>query len=167
MNICPVCRNVNEPDVTVCRYCRTALTPPGPVDVDTTGQGRRVWPWLAGAATLLLVLAGAGLTVLGGGGAAASTTEVTTLVVGTGEGASLEFEPPTISAAPNTPIAITFNNQSTLPHNLTFQEPISSGTSPNLEGGQSETITLTTPGPGSYTFVCTIHPGMQGELIIQ
>ena len=165
MNICPVCRNVNEPEATACRYCQTALTPPRPAAEQPAR--RRLWPWLVGAAAVILLVGIGGLTFLGGGESAQATTEELPLSVGTGEGASLEFEPTSITAPPNAAIALTFNNQSTLPHNLTFQDGITAATSPNLEGGQSETIEFTTPGPGTYTYVCTIHPGMQGELAVQ
>ena len=168
MNVCPVCRNVNQPDATMCRFCRTALTPPTRRETVVLEQPRRRrWPWVAGAAALLLVAVIGGLSLLGGGGGAQAATPAITIAVGTGEGASLEFEPTAIEAPANTAVALTFTNQSTLPHNLTFQEGFTAATSPNVAGGAAETINFQTPGPGTYTFVCTIHPGMEGTLTVQ
>jgi plastocyanin len=164
MNVCPVCRNVNSPDTTTCRYCQTALTPPS-LEATTAGPARRRWPWLAGIAALVLLVGIGGASLLAGGGAAAQPVAVA-IEVGTGEGASLEFEPTSVSAPPNTAVDLTFVNQSTLPHNLTFQNEITAATDENLPAGASETISFVTPDPGTYPFVCTIHPGMDGELIV-
>ena len=165
LNVCPVCRNVNQADATVCRYCRTALTPPQPVSAVPAAPRRRVWPWVAGAVVLLLLAGGSGLAFFGGGGGGAQAAAMP-LTVGTGTGASLEFEPRTIQAPANTPVDLTFNNQSTLPHNLTFEQGPDARTA-DIAGNTSETISFTTPALGTYRFVCTIHPGMDGELIVQ
>lgn len=166
MNVCPVCRNVNNRDATVCRYCQTALTPPQDPSVAPAARPRR-WPWVAGLVALVLVAAIGGFSLLGGGGAQAETAAAFPVEVGTGEGASLEFVPASVTAPPNTAVALTFNNLSTLPHNLTFQGPeLNAATDPNLAGQASETIEFDTPEPGTYPFVCTIHPGMDGELVV-
>ena len=127
---------------------------------------------MGGALTLALVLtacgggggnAGGGNT--GGGGAGGGGTNLT---VGTDTAAELKFIPATISAPANTEVKLTFNNQSTSqPHNLTFQQGITAATATNVATGQSETLTFRTPGPGSYPFVCTIHPTMVGTLTVQ
>jgi plastocyanin len=31
----------------------------------------------------------------------------------------------------------------------------------------SQTIEFTAPDPGEYTFVCTLHPGMEGTLVVE
>ena len=36
-----------------------------------------------------------------------------------------------------------------------------------VEPGASDAATFVTPGPGSYTFVCTIHMGMAGTLTVE
>ncbi len=167
MNVCPVCRNVNSNDATVCRYCRSTLTPPAVAAVISRSRPR--WPWFAGGAAALVLLVGIGSFALSGGNTAAAVepaAEGVAITVGTGEGPSLEFEPTSVSAPPNTPVALTFTNQSTLPHNLTFQNEITAKTA-DIGEGVSETLNFTTPGPGSYQFVCTIHPGMDGELAVQ
>ena len=126
--------------------------------------------YLTGGA-LMLALA---LTACGGGGgggtdggAGSGGNEETPLTVGTGTEASLEFNPKTIGATPNTKVRLTFTNNGTLPHNLTFQDPINVKTSDSVAPGVEETIEFTTPGPGAYNYVCTLHPGMQGTLTVQ
>ena len=168
MNVCPVCRNVNQRDATVCRYCQTALTPPPPEDAAVAPPRRRRWPWIGAAVAVVLLLGLGGLTLFGDGAAEAGQTaaEATAIQVGTGEGASLDFEPAAVEAPADTQIVLTFVNESTLPHNLTFQEGISAATSNLVAAGASETLTFTPPGPGTYPFVCTIHPGMVGDLTV-
>ena len=107
---------------------------------------------------------GGGGTVGGGGGGGGGTT----LTVGTNTAPGHKFFPATFSAPANTEVKLTFNNQSTSqPHNLTFQQGITAATATNVAMGQSETLTFRTPGPGSYQFVCTIHPTMVGTLTVQ
>jgi plastocyanin len=162
MNVCPICRNVNQRDATVCRYCGATLTPPVLESVPARARRRR-WPFLTAAAALVVVGAG-GISLFSGGAAA---PQAVALEVGTGEGASLQFEPTTVTAPANTPVQITFINQSTLPHNLTFQNEITARTVEQVAAAASETISFETPGAGTYPFVCTIHPGMEGALTVQ
>jgi plastocyanin len=118
---------------------------------------------------VVLLLGIVGLSFSGGGAAQAGepvTAAGTPVAVGTGEGPSLEFEPKSVTAPANAPVALTFTNHSTLPHNLSFEGEISAKTA-DIGEGVSETINFTTPAPGSYKFVCTIHPGMEGELAVQ
>jgi len=166
MNICPVCRNVNQRDATLCRYCGTALTPPPPEDaVQPVARRRRRWPWVTGGLALLLVVGLTGAAFLGGGGA----PQTAALQVGTDPGAALQFVPNSIEAPPNTPVNLTFVNQATVPHNLAFapETGITAATSVNVPAGAQETISFQTPAPGTYQFVCTIHPGMEGQLSVQ
>ncbi len=169
MNICPVCRNVNVIDATVCRFCRAALTPPSPPgSVATAPTPPRRWPWFAGAGALLLVVAISGSVLLGGGGGGgAAQAAGTAIEVGTGTGPSLEFVPETVQAPRETPIVITFVNASTVPHNLTFEGGNYGATDPNVAAGASDTVEFTTPASGALKFVCTLHPGMEGELVVQ
>lgn len=111
------------------------------------------------------------LTGCGGGGGGASNggaaAEGTAITIGTDSGAELKFVPNTAQAPANTPVTLTLNNTSTQPHNLAFEQGITAKTDPNVAAGASETITFTTPGAGTYKFVCTIHPGMEGTLTVQ
>jgi plastocyanin len=166
LNVCPICRNVNQDDATMCRYCGTTLTPPSPEPV-AQARRRRRWPWAVGSLALLLVvgLGGLGLLLGGGGAAAAPAAPV---VVGTDTATALQFEPRSVTAPANSQINLTFRNLATLPHNLTFQSgPIDARTQEQLPAGQEETLSFTTPAPGTYPFVCTIHPGMEGQLVVQ
>ena len=107
------------------------------------------------------------LTACGGGSGGADGGPAT-LEVGTGEGAELVFDPTTIQAPANTAVQLVFTNESdSQPHNLAFKEGIQEKTADLVQPGQSQTISFTTPGPGSYTYVCTIHPGMEGTLTVQ
>ena len=96
-----------------------------------------------------------------GGGAAASLTN------GTDPRTALLFDPTEASAAGGGEISIDFENRSTVPHNLTFKNPIDAATATVVAAGDSETITFAAPDPGAYDFVCTLHPGMDGVLTVE
>ncbi len=89
------------------------------------------------------------------------------ITIGTDKGADLKFVPDTATAPANTPVTLTLKNESTQPHNLSFEQGITAKTAPSVAAGQSETISFTTPGAGTYKFVCSIHPGMVGTLTVQ
>jgi plastocyanin len=93
--------------------------------------------------------------------------EATSLTIGTDPGAALLFEPTEATAPGGGEISIVFENRATLPHNLTFNDPINAATSTIVPAGASETITFRAPAPGAYDFVCTLHPGMDGVLTIE
>ena len=88
------------------------------------------------------------------------------LAVGSAGGDELAFLPDVVAAPSGTRVRITFRNDSTQPHNLTFQAPISVASMTIVEPGMSDAVNLLTPGPGSYPFVCTIHVGMSGTLTV-
>jgi plastocyanin len=172
MNICPVCRNVNSSDATVCRYCQTALTPPAPepvpgVTITEVAAPKPVpWPIIAGAVVALFVIGFGAVSILTSITQAAAPA-AKPLAVGTGTDANLVFVPNQVDAPPNTAVTLTFTNHAAVPHNLTFQAGVSAQTSPSVGPGTSETLAFTTPGPGTYKFVCTIHPGMEGRLVVK
>jgi plastocyanin len=98
----------------------------------------------------------------GSGGEAASVT------IGTDTGAALQFDPTTATVAQGSTVELTFENRSTtVPHNLTFDEPINEATATIVDPGASETLEFTAPEPGDYQFVCTLHPGMEGTLTVE
>jgi plastocyanin len=88
------------------------------------------------------------------------------ITIGTDAGTELKFDPGEVTAQPGAHVRVTFENRSEVPHNLTFEAPINVASSPVVAPATSETLELTAPGPGEYAFVCTIHPGMEGELIV-
>jgi plastocyanin len=48
-----------------------------------------------------------------------------------------------------------------------MQDGIDAATSTVVAAGATETISFTAPDPGSYAFVCTLHPGMDGTLTVE
>jgi plastocyanin len=101
------------------------------------------------------------------GASASPAGNATPLTIGTRTGSELEFEPDEVSVPAGAPVAVTFENRASLPHNLTFGAPINVATAPVVDPGASETIEFDAPAPGDYTFMCTIHPGMEGTLTIE
>jgi glucose/arabinose dehydrogenase len=93
--------------------------------------------------------------------------EAAQVTIGTDTGAALLFDPETASVAGGGTVQVTFENVSTVPHNLTFQDPINAATETVVNAGASETIEFEAPAPGDYPFVCTLHPGMDGTLTIE
>ncbi len=73
-----------------------------------------------------------------------ATVEVT---VGTDTGAELKFDPGEVTVPAGANVQLTFENRSTVPHNLTFQGPITVATSTVVAPGTSETLEFTAPDP--------------------
>jgi plastocyanin len=107
------------------------------------------------------------LTACGGGSSAASSGGAQPITIGTDKGVELKFEPNNVTAPANSTVKLTFNNVSTQPHNLHFQQGIDAKTAESVAPGTSETIDVKTPAPGNYEFVCTIHPTMKGTLTVK
>lgn len=80
---------------------------------------------------------------------------------------TFKFDPPAVTAPAGANVVLTFENRSTVPHNLTFNATISTATATVVSPGASEAVEFRTPDPGSYEFVCTLHPGMAGTLTVQ
>jgi aldose sugar dehydrogenase len=99
--------------------------------------------------------------------APAGDGETASVTIGTDPGAALLFDPTEASVQGGGEISVVFENRSTLPHNLTFGPPIDAATATIVDPGASETITFAAPEPGSYDFVCTLHPGMDGVLTVE
>jgi plastocyanin len=104
-----------------------------------------------------------------GPGATSSTPsgEPVEITVGTDTGAELKFDPAEVTTQAGTTVRATFENRSSVPHNLTFQAPINVATATVVEPGSSETVEFKAPDPGQYAFVCTLHPGMGGTLVVE
>ncbi len=58
---------------------------------------------------------------------------------------------------------VTWTNMDTAPHNATAEN--GGFKTPDLQQGQSASITVNTP--GEYTYICTIHPFMKATLNVQ
>jgi aldose sugar dehydrogenase len=95
--------------------------------------------------------------------------ELVEITVGTDTGTANEFDPTEISAPAGATVRITFVNESdSVPHNLTFGDPINAATAVTVPPGGEETLEFTAPEePGEYTYVCTLHPGMEGILVVE
>ena len=88
------------------------------------------------------------------------------LTIRSAGGDALAFRPDGVGAPARTHVRITFRNESTQPHNLTFPAPISAASMTIVDPGMFDVVDLLTPAPGSYPFVCTIHVGMSGTLTV-
>ena len=77
------------------------------------------------------------------------------------------FDPGSATAPALTHVGLSFINVSNLDHNLVFLDPLDARTSAIVAPGESATIEFKTPATGEYAFVCTIHEGMRGSLIVQ
>ena len=81
----------------------------------------------------------------------------------------LEFNVTTIEATAGEAFTITLVNDDSAPHNISiFDEEggtvLSLG--PTAEGGQTVETEVEALEPGTYYFVCDIHPDMNGSLVV-
>jgi plastocyanin len=74
-----------------------------------------------------------------------------------------QFVPQTVVAKVGT-LTLTLQNGG-VPHNLTFRDP-SLASIGVVSGGETKSSVLRLSAPGTFVFVCTIHPGMQGKLVV-
>jgi plastocyanin len=88
------------------------------------------------------------------------------IAVGTAPGETLAFDPREIAVAAVIPVTMTFRNHSSVPHNLVFTGGLSAATRTIVEPGTFDELQLLPPEAGVYTFVCTIHSGMSGRLVV-
>jgi len=123
--------------------------------------------------TALLLLPALSLAGCGGGSdtAAPSTAgAVTATSSGSGQAATvlantrLKFAPETVSAQQG-PLALTMTIDGGTPHDLTFDDASVGAAIPVTVRG-SATQTFTFSRPGSYRFVCTLHSGMVGQVVV-
>lgn len=89
------------------------------------------------------------------------------MTISTAPGDRLAFEPAETKIRATGPITVTFQNGSSLAHNITFTAGVEAGTQTIVRPGTSDHILLAPPPPGAYPFVCTIHEGMTGQLIVE
>ena len=123
----------------------------------TDGRWRLVGLLLVGPLLSTCVFAGSTPSAL------PPSTDVT---ITTAPGDMLAFDPAEPSVGAPGPIALTFRNGSSLPHNLTFTGGSSAATRSIVDPGTSDRLLLALSS-GAYRFVCTIHDGMAGTLIVQ
>jgi plastocyanin len=75
----------------------------------------------------------------------------------------LQFDPQTVDAKVGT-LTLTLHNGG-VPHDLKFADP-SLPSIPVVSGDRTASATLHFTRPGTYTFVCTIHAGMTGKVVV-
>ena len=119
---------------------------------------------LTAVAVALFTLAACGSDNKKGGSASTSSTAAlsgpSAQVEAVPDGGSWAFKPPTISVASGT--RVTWVNKSNVPHNVVFDDP-SVPDSELFSEGQTYSVAISKP--GTYTYVCTIHPGMKGDVV--
>ena len=76
----------------------------------------------------------------------------------------IEFEPDTVRAQVGV-LVLTHRNGGSVPHNLVFEDESLGGTK-TLKEGQEEQLRLTFSQAGTYDFVCTIHSGQDGKVVV-
>lgn len=101
------------------------------------------------------------------GAAAGASPSAVTLRVATAEGTVLAYDPPELRVSGAVTVVVEFQNDSSLEHNLTFTGGVTAATRTIVGPGEGERLVVRPPGPGSYRFVCTIHDGMSGRLVVE
>lgn len=118
----------------------------------------------AGVALAALTLAAACFPAAGGEPSDGPTIGPLIIVSRPGERA---FTPASLTAETGTTVRLIYRNSSDESHNLTFLSPLSAATETIVEPGQEDGLEFQAPAPGPYRFVCTIHPGMEGTLVVE
>jgi plastocyanin len=98
-----------------------------------------------------------------GGGAGTATGPVTAQTFTVHGNDQDQFVPQTIAAKVGT-LTLTLQNGG-VPHNLTFSDA-SLPAIGVVSGNATKSTTLRFPKAGTYTFACTIHPGMDGKVVV-
>ena len=88
------------------------------------------------------------------------------VTISSAPGETIVFMPVETEIRATGPIAVTFHNASSLAHNLTFTSGVTGATRTIVEPGTSDQLLLSPLRPGAYPFVCTIHDGMAGRLVV-
>lgn len=117
----------------------------------------------------VLALAGcgggsSGSSAAGGGATAAASGPADAQTVTVLGNQQLKFEPSTVTARVGT-LALTFGLDGSTPHDLKFDDGSVGPAFPVITGAP-KTQTYTFAHAGTYTFVCTLHPGMAGKVVV-
>ena len=111
------------------------------------------------ATAVVLALTGAACGGSGGGGGRDCTSENATKLTGTLTIKNFAFSPNCFSVASGSTISVA--NHGGRAHNFTVKgTDIAVGLPPSKIGQ------ATAPAPGTYDFLCTLHPGMKGTIIV-
>jgi len=81
----------------------------------------------------------------------------------------LKFTTPNVNAPANKPFAIDFDNQDSVPHNVTIVDTKGATVFKGeiFTGPSHKTYSVAALAPGSYAFKCDVHPDMAGALVAQ
>ncbi len=80
-----------------------------------------------------------------GATSSAPSGETVEITVGTDTGAELKFDPAEVTIPAGAMVRVTFENRSSVPHNLTIQAPINVATATVVEPGSSEAVEFQAP----------------------
>lgn len=79
----------------------------------------------------------------------------------------IAFDLEQIDATAGEELTITFNNNDTdVPHNIHVQAGTVDEKTEITPGPDTQTLRVTIDDPGSYTFICDVHPNMTGEVVV-
>jgi plastocyanin len=115
-----------------------------------------------GSTAIAVATAGCGVA----GEATPNPSSAVEVTIATAAGDRLAFEPAEVSVPSAGMLTITFHNGSSVAHNLVFTSGISVSTGSIVEPGTIERLSVAPLRPGRYRFVCTIHEGMAGSLVV-
>ena len=81
----------------------------------------------------------------------------------------LKFDRSDLKVPANAPFALVFDNQEAPPHNVAINDASGKSvfTGEVFSGPAQRTYQVPALQPGSYTFICQVHPDMQGTLTAQ
>ena len=74
--------------------------------------------------------------------------------------ANFAFEPRSATAPAGA--AVTWTNQDSAPHTVTFDDGVDLG-----QASRDGTLTRTFEAAGEFAYMCTIHPSMRGVVVVQ
>lgn len=78
---------------------------------------------------------------------------------------NLQFQPRCLTAPSGKPLTITFKNEDGgTQHDLVLQGAGATARTKLTTGPDTQSFTVTGLKPGTYTYICTIHSNMTGEL---
>lgn len=79
----------------------------------------------------------------------------------------IAFDVERIEATAGEELTITFNNNDAdVPHNIHVQAGSVDEKTDITPGQDTQTLRVTIDDPGSYTFICDVHPNMTGEVVV-
>lgn len=120
--------------------------------------------------TPLLLAGTAALVLTGCGGGGDDGPAVAAIGAGADQTVTIDmndknaFVPTTVTAGVGT-LTIEVKNVGRIPHNLVFDQQ-GLGKTKTIAGDKNELLAVTFDKAGTYTFVCTFHPGMDGKVVV-